>query len=304
MAEESKWVVYTALAGNVLVAASKFTAAAFSHSTAMLTEAIHSSADCANQVLLLIGTARSKKEPDRGHPFGYDGEIYFWAFVVAVMVLLLGGATSIYQGIREFQHPHPVEAPVWSFTVLALSAVFEAGSFVVGYRLSRRMIRRHPGSKPVSIWRFIELSKDPNMYESLLEDGAALIGIAIAAIGVLGNVVFGVLWMDAAASIAIGVLLIANSYVIAYATRSLVAGEAVAPAVGKEIERALKHVTPDARLSDVKSLHLGPDTIIVTVAVDAGKKPADVPIAQHLAAMEHEIKKVDERIRHVFFTLK
>src|ERR1700750_1978542 len=101
MASDSKLVVYAALGGNVLVAGAKFTAAALSQSTAMLTEAFHSSADCVNQVLLLIGTWRSKKPADRGHPFGYDGEIYFWAFVVAVMVLLVGGASSIFQGVRE-----------------------------------------------------------------------------------------------------------------------------------------------------------------------------------------------------------
>ncbi len=303
MAEESKAVVYAALAGNLLVAGSKFTAAAFSHSTAMLTEAIHSSADCVNQVLLLIGTARGKNAADRGHPFGYDGEIYFWAFVVAVMVLLVGGATSIYQGVRELRHPHPLESPSWSLIVLALSAVFEAASFVVGYRASRRIIRRHPGDRPVSTWRFIELSKDPNMYESLLEDGAALIGIGLAAIGVLGNSVFGILWMDAAASIAIGLLLIANSYVIAYATRSLIAGEAAAPALQKEIEQMLAKMGVDKECPGTKSLHLGPNTIIVIVTVQEDKKPADVPIAAHLDEIANRIKKIDDRIRHVFFTL-
>jgi len=187
--------------------------------------------------------------------------------------------------------------------VLALSAVFEASSFVVGYRMSRRMVQRHPGNEPVSTWRFIKLSKDPNMYESLLEDGAALIGIALAAVGVLGNFLFGLLWMDAAASVAIGVLLIANSYVIAYATRSLIAGESVAPAVCAEIERALAKTIGDGACRELKSLHLGPNTIIVTVGVDEDRKPADVPIARYLSAIATCIKQVDERIRHVFFTL-
>ncbi len=141
------------------------------------------------------------------------------------------------------------------------------------------------------------------MYESLLEDGAALIGIAFAAIGVLGNAVFGLLWMDAAASIAIGVLLIANSYVIAYATRSLIAGESVAPAIRTEIERALDETIGEGGGRDVKSLHLGPDTIIVTVAVDERSKPADVSIADYLSSITTCIRQVDDRIRHVFFTL-
>src|SRR5436309_1932636 len=104
MADESKSMVYAALVGNVLVAASKFIAAAISGSSAMLTEAIHSSTDCINQLLLLLGSWRSSKKPDRSHPFGYDGEIYFYAFVIAVIVLLAGGVFSIDQGIRHLRN--------------------------------------------------------------------------------------------------------------------------------------------------------------------------------------------------------
>jgi cation diffusion facilitator family transporter len=304
MAEDSKLVVYAALGGNVLVAASKFTAAALSGSSAMLTEAVHSSADCANQLLLLFGTYRSRKRSDKSHPFGYDGEVYFWAFVVAVMVLLAGGATSIYQGIRQIRDPHAIESLSLSLIVLSLSAVFEAVSLIFGYRASRRMVERHPGDgKPVSLWRFIKLSKDPNMYESLLEDSAALIGIALATIGVLGSVFLNLLWMDGAASIAIGVLLIANSYVIAYATRSLIAGESVAPAVRMEIDESLNEAGYAGQCSHVKSLHLGPKTILITLSVDQARRPVGSTLVAHLDDITRCIKRVDERIRHVFFTI-
>jgi cation diffusion facilitator family transporter len=302
MAEDSKRVVYAALGGNVLVAAAKFVAAALSGSSAMLTEAVHSSADCVNQLLLLIGTRRSEKQADRSHPFGYDGEVYFWAFVVAVMVLLAGGAVSIYQGIQELRHPHSIDSFILSLTVLAVSAAFEASSLIVGYRASRRIVARHPGDgKRVSMWRFIKLSKDPNMYESLLEDSAALIGITLAAIGILGSVLLKLLWMDAAASIAIGLLLIANSYVIADATRSLIAGEAVAPALQTEIEDALKRAGYAGRCSYLKSLHLGPNTIIIALSVLQHDQDNDTPVATRLDAIAMEVKRVDERIRHVFF---
>jgi cation diffusion facilitator family transporter len=305
MAEDSKWVVYAALAGNVLVAASKFVAAAISGSSAMLTEAVHSSADCVNQVLLLIGNRRSEKAPDESHPFGYDGEMYFWTFVVAVIVLLAGGAASIYQGVHELEHLHAIDSPVLSLIVLALSAVFEGGSLVVGYRASRRVIARHPGDgKPVSMWRFIKLSKDPNMYESLLEDSAALIGIGIAAIGVIGSAFLNHLWMDAVASIAIGFLLIADSYVIAVATRSLIAGEAVAFPLRTEIGNALKDDGFDGACTDLKSLHLGPKTILVMLSVLEKNLPADTSITAHLDAIGARIKRVDDRIRHVFFTVR
>jgi cation diffusion facilitator family transporter len=302
MQEDSRWVVFAALTGNVLVASAKFAAALISQSSAMFTEAVHSSADCVNQVLLLIGTARSRKAADRSHPFGYDGEIYFWAFVVAVMVLLVGGATSIYQGVRELRHPHSIDSPGISLIVLALSAVFESASLVFGYRASRRIVRRHPGDgKPVSIWRFIKLSKDPSMYESLLEDSAALMGIAFATVGVVGSAFFQLLWLDAAASIAIGVLLIATSYVIASATRSLIAGEAAAPALQMDIERALQIAGFWGTCSDVRSLHLGPNTILVTLRVDLQKVEAEAALKNNLRAIALRVKQVDERIRDVFF---
>ncbi len=304
MAEDSKIVVYAALVGNVLVAASKFTAAALSGSSAMLTEAVHSSADCVNQLLLLFGTHRSHKPADKSHPFGYDGEVYFWAFVVAVMVLLAGGATSIYQGVRQIRDPHGIDSLSLSLIVLMVSAVFEGVSLIFGYRASRRMVARHPGDrKPVSMWRFIKLSKDPNMYESLLEDSAALIGIALAAIGVIGSVFLNQLWMDGAASVAIGLLLIGNSYVIAYATCSLISGESVAPAVRIEIDEALRKADYAGHCSDVKSLHLGPNTILITLSVDQNRRPDGSTLVAHLDDITDCIKRVDERIRHVFFTI-
>jgi len=304
MERESQGVVYAALLGNVLVATSKFAAAAISGSTAMFTEAIHSSTDCANQLLLLFGDWRSRKKADRSHPFGYDGEIYFYAFVIAVIVLLAGGAVSIEQGIRELRAPHAIDSPSTSFAVLTLSALFEAGSLYFGYRASQRIVAKHAGNRRVSIWRFIELSKDPKMYETLLEDSAALVGIGIAALGVAGSAFFHQLWMDAAASIAIGILLIGNSIGIAYATRSLIAGESVAPALLKEVENALDRAGYARSCGDLKSLHLGPNTILVTLAVDGNEQTEDRSLRTLVESVTREVKRVDERIAQVFFTLR
>src|ERR1700759_2646524 len=123
MADGSSKVVYAALLGNILVAASKYLAAIISGSSAMLTEAIHSTADCTNQLLLLIGVRRGRLPADPTHPFGYGMEIYFWTFVVAVLVLLAGGAVSIVQGVKEFASPRPIESPMINFAVLGLAAL-------------------------------------------------------------------------------------------------------------------------------------------------------------------------------------
>jgi len=303
MAEESKKVVYVALLGNVLVALSKFGAAFLSGSSAMLTEAIHSTADTVNQLLLLVGNNRSRRRKDASHAFGYGMEIYFWTFVVAVIVLLAGGVASIWEGARQIASPEPIKSPEISLGVLALSALFEGASFAVGYRAYKRRISgRKVLGKPVGMWRFIKLSKDPNLYESLLEDSAALIGLGLAATGVLASVFLGVLWADGAASIAIGALLIGCSWIIAEATRSLMAGETVAPPVLEDIRRVLKTYADRLSVSEVKTLHLGPRSILVALTIDIRSKGLE-KAERDLSEVTASIRSVDERISFVYFRL-
>ncbi len=304
VADGSTRVVYAALAGNVLVAISKYVAAALSGSSAMLTEAIHSSADCVNQVLLLTGNRRSRAPADESHPFGYGGEIYFWASIVAVMVLFAGGGVSLWEGVQQLRHPTPIRAPALSMAVLALAATFEGSSLVVGYREAKRIIARHPApGERIGLWRFIKLSKDPNLYESLLEDMAALTGIAIAAVGIAGSAWMGLLWADGAASIGIGVLLVGTSWVIAGATRRLVAGEPVAFPLRDALQRVLVSEAGTLACSDLRTLHLGPRLVLVFLTV---QPPADEEVgrlAADLDALTVRLRAVDERISEVFVKL-
>jgi cation diffusion facilitator family transporter len=305
MGKESTKVVYVALAGNVLVTLAKFGAAALSGSSAMLTEAIHSSADSANQLILLLGNKRSRLESDETHPFGYGMEIYFWTFIVAVMVLIAGGVASIYQGVARLRDLRPVEQPLVSLGVLAASAVFEGSSLAVGYRTFKRIVRgRKIDGQTVSMWRFIEISKDPNLYETLLEDSAALLGIGIAILGVVASAYFGLLMADGSASIAIGVLLVLDSIVIARATRSLIAGESAARPVTDGIHALLREHAPHLRVSNVATLQLGPETILValTIAPDPASTVADS--ARSLRQVTDRLKALDRRIAHVLFRLQ
>jgi cation diffusion facilitator family transporter len=297
MPKGSTRVVYAALAGNLLVAGAKYVAAALSGSSAMLTEAIHSSADSVNQILLLVGNQRSKARSDETHNFGYGPEIYFWTFVVAVLVLLVGGVLSIAQGLHQLQSPRPVDSVPLSVVVLLVSAVFEGASFLVGQRETQVVIRRHarPGIT-VGFWQFIRLSKDPNLYESQLEDGAALIGVGIALVGVLGNGLLGWLWADGAASCAIGLLLVADAIVILSATRSLIAGEAATPIIQEELAAAVRGQHP--KVAKVETLHLGPECILVTLTLAEGAAAAADP---HLPALVDKVRAVDGRIEHVLF---
>lgn len=300
MADGSSKVVYAALAGNLLVAISKFAAAAVSGSSAMFTEAIHSTTDCTNQILLLIGIRRGKLPRDPSHPFGYGMEIYFWTFVVAMLVLIGGGIYSIYCGILELGAPQPIRAPILNLVVLLVSAIFEGFSFTVGYKEYRKVVSAHqiPG-QPANLIKFIKWSKDPGAYESLLEDGAALVGIGIAAAGTIANAYFGYLRADGEASLAIGTILLLNGTAILIATRSLIAGEAVAPTLMYDLWRGVRGHKWSDRVSVLDTLHLGPDCVLIAVTLLPGSD--EISDRQLGHELEGLLKAIDPRILEVLF---
>lgn len=293
MADGTKGVVYAALAGNLGVAATKFVAFALTGSTAMLTEAIHSVVDTGDQLLLLIGLARSQRPPDASHPFGYGMEVYFWSFVVALLIFSVGGAVSIWEGVQRVLHPEPPRSPWINYVVLAVSAVFEGYSFRTAWREYKTVAPRG-----VSVVRFVRGSKDPSLFTALLEDGAALTGLAVAALGVAGAQL-GWAWADGAASIGIGVLLMAVAAVLGNETRSLIAGEAAAPRV---VERVRSRVEADPRveLAALRTLQLGPDSILVAADLRFGPELSRDQTTEALEAITRAVRDSDPRIRDVF----
>jgi cation diffusion facilitator family transporter len=301
MADGSGKVVYAALAGNLLVAFSKYAAAFLSGSNAMLTEAVHSSADCLNQLLLLVGVRRGRLPADATHQFGYGMEIYFWTFVVAMLVLIAGGAFSLYQGFAKLASPTPIRSPLLSLGVLALSAIFEGSSFAIGYREYKRVAKRRAPRRDVGLIRFIRWSKDPSLYETLLEDGAALAGVLIAALGVVGSAYGGWLPADAVASIAIGLLLLANGIAILVATRSLIAGEAVAPPVLENLQLAFNDQPWSDRIRDIATLHLGPNCILIAATMLPAKN--GIPDEIVASELERRLRDIDPRVIEVLFRL-
>lgn len=194
-------VVYVALLGNVLVAISKFIAAAMSGSSAMLSEGVHSVVDTANEGLLLYGIHRGSVRPDDEHPLGYGREVYFWSFVVALLIFMIGAGVSIYEGISHIANPHPIKDAYLSYIVLGVAAVFEGSSWVYA-------LRKFKGSKPYrDLPQMVIRSKDPPTFIVLLEDSAALIGLTIAAVGIYFSIALNQPWIDGAASILIGIML-------------------------------------------------------------------------------------------------
>ena len=307
MTEGSIRVVYSALAGNAAIAIAKLAAFAVSGSSAMLTEAIHSLVDMVDQLLLLIGDRRSRRAPDAKHPLGYGMEVYFWSFVVAMMVLLLGGLAALYQGVRHVlaalyqgvRHvlaPHPIAAPMISLVVLAVSAVFEASTFAVGFREYKRMVR----GRAVPLWAFIRASKDPSLYASLLEDSAALVGIALAGLGIVGSSVFHIHWADGAASLAIGLLLTGVAAVLANETRSLIAGEAVAPPVMERLQTVLRADPRIIEIVEIATLHLGPRAILVALTLSFQPDMSVAGLGEAIGELTVAMQEADGRVAYVY----
>jgi cation diffusion facilitator family transporter len=289
-------VVYAALAGNVAIAVAKFIAYGISGSSAMLTEAIHSLVDSVDQLLLLVGQSRGRRPPDVGHPLGHGMETYFWSFIVAVMVLLMGGGASLYQGVRHVLAPEAIVSPTISLAVLGIAAVFESSTLAIGVRELKRVVR----GRDVHLWTFIHVSKDPSLYASLLEDSAALVGITIAAFGVLGSAVFHIRWADGVASIAIGALLTGVAIVLANETRSLIAGEAVAPPVMADIKRLLGADARIEKVVDIATLHLGPKSVLVALTLSFTSEMTLTDLREAIRELTIALKQVDGRIAYVY----
>ena len=296
MADGSTRVVLTALAGNLAIALVKFVAFAFTRSSAMLTEAIHSLVDTSDQVFLLIGQKRGAQPADATHPLGYGMETYFWSFIVALQVFLLGGAVAIWQGVSHILHPQPIDRPWISFLVLGLSAVFEGMSFMSAYREYRHVVR----GRDIRLWRFLITSKDPGVFATLLEDGAAMAGLAIAAVGVAGAVWLHALWMDGAASVLIGLVLVCVALFLANETRSLIAGEAAVDPIVEAVRQVILRDQRVSELRNVLSLHLGPKAIMFAASLHFRSGLSGDEIQQAARELGKAIKTADPRIALVF----
>jgi len=215
MAAHGTKVVYAALIGNSLIAVTKFAAAALTGSSAMLSEGVHSLVDTGNQLLLLYGIHRAGRPADRRHPFGYGAELYFWAFVVAILIFAVGAGVSIYEGIAKIREPHAIESPVINYVVLALAMVFEAAAWWIAFKAFR-------ATKGKLGWlQAVRSSKDPTIFTVLFEDTAAMLGLTVALIGIWGAATFDILWLDGAASVVIGLILAVAALLLAIETKGL-----------------------------------------------------------------------------------
>ncbi len=258
----SKKVIYAALAGNSLIAVTKFIAAAITGSSAMLSEAIHSVVDTGNQGLLLYGLKRSKRPADERHPFGYGMEVYFWAFVVAILIFAVGAGISIYEGVHKLSHPTPLKSAYINYIVLGLAMVFEAGAWYVAFKEFNKI---RGNRSPLTA---IRSSKDPTVFTVLFEDSAAMLGLIAAFAGVLAAHMGGYLWADGAASLVIGVILAGTALFLAIETKGLLIGEAADPRLQQGVLDIVAKVEGIDHVNELRTMHLGPTDVLVALSID------------------------------------
>ena len=294
MAGSSKKVIYAALVGNALIAATKFAAAAMSGSSAMFSEGIHSVVDTGNQVLLLHGIRKARKPPCDRFPFGHGKEIYFWSFAVAILIFAVGSGVSLYEGIIHTIHPEPMGNPMVNYIVLGLAMLFEGAAWF--FALTEFNKAKGP-------WGYIEAvqrGKDPTMFVVLFEYSAAMLGIVVAFLGVLLVDLTGILIFDGIASIIIGLILGGTAVWLAYETKGLLIGESANEMVIKGIREIILKYDGLENLNEVLTMHMGPEFILVNVSIDFKDDIKAGDLEDIIARMDTEIKESFPTVKRIF----
>ncbi|MGE4305979.1 MAG: cation diffusion facilitator family transporter [Novosphingobium sp.] len=255
-------VLYGALTANLGIAIAKFVAASLTGSSSMATEGVHSVVDSGNQVLLLYGQHKAGRKADARHPFGYGRELYFWAFVVAILIFAVGAGISIYEGIVHIQDPHPIADPTISYVVLAIAFVLEGSSWVIAVRDFNGKRGRQ------GWWQAVRRSKDPTGFIVLFEDSAAMVGLVIAALGVWSSVYFADARLDGLASVLIGLVLACVAALLAREAKGLLIGEAADPELIARLRAVLAAHPQIDSVNHVRTIHTAPDSIFVAVSAD------------------------------------
>ena len=293
MASGSKTAIYGALAANSAIAVCKFIAAAFTGSSAMLSEGIHSVVDTGNQLLLLLGIKRSTRPADTKHPFGYGKELYFWSLIVAVLLFALGGGMSLYEGIIHILHPEPATDPLWNYVVLGLAFVFEGASWVVAYRAFKK--EAHGG-----FFKGLRASKDPSIFVVLFEDTAALLGIIVAFLGVFLGHLLNNPYLDGAASVIIGLLLGIIAVLLVHESKGLLLGEGVDDETLQQLKKRVLDDKDVATIKDPLTMHFGPHEVLLAVNVEFKSELSAAEVATAVDRVEADLRAAYPEVKRIF----
>jgi cation diffusion facilitator family transporter len=297
-AHSSKFAIYGAIGANVAIAASKFVAAAFTGSSAMLSEGIHSLVDSGNGILILYGVKQAEKPADKRHPFGRSKELYFWALIVAILVFSVGGGMSFYEGIEHLRHPAPITDPTWNYVVLGLSLLFEGISCFLAFKAF------NADRGDAGFWDTLRRSKDPSVFAILLEDLAALLGLVIALLGVYFGHLLNNPYLDGAASIAIGVLLVCVALFLIYKTKRLLVGTGVDDETVDAIEALVKAHPNVEQVGPPLTSYLGPADVVLALDVEFQDELTAEEIEQAIDKLQDDIRAQYPEMKRIFVEAK
>ena len=294
MAGSSQKVIIAALAGNSLIAVTKFVAATLTGSSAMLSEGIHSVVDTGNQVLLLYGLKRARRPADEQFPFGHGKEVYFWSFIVAILIFAVGAGISVYEGIRHLLDPSPIGNPTINYVVLGIAMVFEGGAWYFAFT---------EFTKTKGKWGYVEAvqrGKDPTLFVVLFEDSAAMMGLLVAFAGIALTQATGLAAFDGLASIVIGLILGGTAIWLAYETKGLLIGESANVGVVAGIRELVRSAPEVRHVNEVLTMHMGPDFILLNLGVKFADEIRAPDLEEAVRRLEQEIKQAYPEVKRIF----
>ncbi|GGF01018.1 cation diffusion facilitator family transporter [Hymenobacter cavernae] len=294
----SKFAIYGAIGANIAIAISKFVAAYFTGSSAMLSEGIHSFVDSGNGFLILLGVKQSEKPATIQHPFGRSKELYFWALIVAVLVFSVGGGMSFYEGIEHLNHPAPITDPTWNYVVLGLSIVFEG----ISCTLALKAFNQDRGD--MGFLETLRRSKDPSVFAILMEDIAALVGLVFALAGVYLGHALNNPYFDGAASILIGLLLVTVAIFLIYKTKGLLVGEGVDEETLASLQEIARAQSGVENVRPPLTSYLGPHDVVLALDVQFSRNLTAVQVEQTIDGLQDAIRAKHPEFKRIFIEAK
>jgi cation diffusion facilitator family transporter len=291
--------IYGAIAANLIIAVSKFIVALLTGSSAMLSEAIHSTADTGNELLLLLGLHRGRKPADEVHPFGHGQEIYFWGLIVAIILFSGGGGMALYEGVAHLINPIESGNPTWNYVVLGIAFLAEGVSWTIALR---ELLRRQ--EKGESFWNTLRASKDPALFVPFGEDTAALAGLLVAFLGVfLGHLLNSPI-PDGAASLMIGLILMAMAAFLAWESRSLLLGETADLKTVRGIQTIIQKNPQVDGMRQPLTMHFGPEEILLNVEVQFHPELTAAEIVKAVEELETAIRQEYPKVHYIFIEVE
>lgn len=291
---KSRSVVIVSLISNLTVATSKFVVAAITGSSSMLAEALHSLVDTGNSLMLWLGVKRSRRPADQHHPFGHGKELYFWSFVVAVSMFSVGGGVSVYEGILRIRRPEPPSNLLWSYVVIGVGVASTVASLVVALRKMRQR------NSKTRILEFIRKSKDPAVFTVIVEEIGDLLGLGIATVAITLSYTLHRPIFDGAGSIAIGLVMIGLSGILANDSRKLLVGEAADSKQVEQIRRIVEQDPGVKKVGQLLTMQLGPREILVNVEIQLEPQGSLDRLEQTIDRIERNIRSKNHAVRQVF----